>query len=323
MEGTLNEDFLWDEQLEAQEPEQNDEPKEAPAEEPKESDYLTKLLQDRGVDKNRVRIENEDGDIEEWNFEDLDDETKYGILSGSESPLNDNEVQDLNFLRSNKMNLKDFAEYTKKMAIQEYLEQNSDKSYTVDKLSDDELFKFDLLEQMPDLTEEEVEAQLENVKQNPTFFEKKIAALRKEYIDLENEQAQRAQQEEEKQKEAQFNELAQSLVSAARSTDEIQGMILDDNDKEEILSFLLDRDANDQTQFYKMFSDPSALFKLAWFALKGDQAYQAMSDYYKSEIAKARKANQPQKQTKVIKKSPAVNQSDIDPYNLDDIFKRK
>lgn len=258
-----------------------------PAETPE--DYLTQLLKSRGVDRERVRIENEEGEIEEWKFDDLDDETKFGILNQSNDMLSDDEITAVNFLRQNRMNLQDFVEYQRQQAIKEYLEQNSTPQYTVDQVSDDDLFRFELQDQMPDLTDEEIEDQLNRAKENETFFQKKIAALRKEYKELEDKQIKANEEQAAAEKEEQFNQLAQSLVSVAKDTEEMNGMLLDDQDKEDVLSFLLDRDANGQSEFYKLFSDPKALFKMAWTMLKGDQAHEAYTQYFTNEIAKARR----------------------------------
>ena len=282
-------------------------------------DYLSRLLRARGVDRSKVRIENENGEIEEYNFDDLDDDTKYGILSMNPNEiLSDDEVNDLEFLRKNKMNLRDFAKYQKDQAIKEYLEQNQTRTYTVDQLSDDELYIFDLKDQMPDLTDEEAEEQLNRAKESEAFFQKKIAALRKEYKDLEDEQKQQEDAKEQAEQEEQFNQLAQSLVTSARNIDEMNGMELDDTDRNEVLSFLLDRDANGQSQFSKLFENPDALFKMAWFMLKGQEAYNALTDYYKSEIAKARRENKPESK-KVIRRAPKSEESD--PYDLNSVFK--
>ena len=252
-------------------------------------DYLTQLLKSRGVDRERVRIENEEGEIEEWKFDDLDDETKFGILNQSNDMLSDDEITAVNFLRQNRMNLQDFVEYQRQQAIKEYLEQNSTPQYTVDQVSDDDLFRFELQDQMPDLTDEEIEDQLNRAKENETFFQKKVAALRKEYKELEDNQIKANEEQAAAEKEEQFNQLAQSLVSVAKDTEEMNGMLLDDQDKEDVLSFLLDRDANGQSEFYKLFSDPKALFKMAWTMLKGDQAHEAYTQYFTNEIAKARR----------------------------------
>ena len=263
------------------------EPSSQPADTPE--DYLTQLLKSRGVDRERVRIENEEGEIEEWRFDELDDETKFGILNQSNDMLSDDEITAVNFLRQNRMNLQDFVEYQRQQAIKEYLEQNSTPQYTVDQVSDDDLFRFELQDQMPDLTDEEIEDQLNRAKEKETFFQKKVAALRKEYKELEDNQIKANEEQAAAEKEEQFNQLAQSLVSVARDTEEMNGMLLDDQDKEDVLSFLLDRDASGQSEFYKLFSDPKALFKMAWTMLKGDQAHETYTQYFTNEIAKARR----------------------------------
>lgn len=338
----LNEDYLWDsstdttEEVPAEEvgndyyqqdsnyydDSDEEESKPEPEKEEKE-DYLTRVLKSKGVDKSRVRIENEEGDIEEWDFDDLDDDTKYGILSQQDIPLSDDEIQDINFLRRNRMNLRDFAKYQQEQAVKDYLAQNQNPQYTVDQVSDDDLFKFELKEQMPDLTDEEVDEQLNKAKENESFFRKKIQALRTEYKNMEDAQTKQMEADAQAQSEQQFNAMAQAIVSAARNIDEMNGMVLDDDDKEEVLSFLLDRDANGQSQFYKLFENPDALFKMAWFALKGPEAYDALTDYYKGEIAKARRAGKQQEnrpaQRVVRKQTKRSNESD--PYDLDSVFK--
>lgn len=338
----LNDDYLWDsstdttEEIPAEEvgndyyqqdssyyDDSDKEESEPEPEKEEKDDYLTRVLKSKGVDKSRVRIENEEGDIEEWDFDDLDDETKYGILSQQDLPLSDDEIQDINFLRRNRMNLRDFAKYQQEQAVKDYLAQNQNPQYTVDQVSDDDLFKFELKEQMPDLTDDEVDEQLNKAKENESFFRKKIQALRTEYKNMEDAQTKQMEADAQAQSEQQFNAMAQAIVSAARNIDEMNGMVLDDDDKEEVLSFLLDRDANGQSQFYKLFENPDALFKMAWFALKGPEAYDALTDYYKGEIAKARRAGKQQEnrpaQRVVRKQTKRSNESD--PYDLDSVFK--
>lgn len=285
-------------------------------------DYLSRLLIARGIDRSKVKIENDEGEIEEWNFDDLDDETKFGILSmNPDSVLSDTEMTDLEYLRKNRMNLKDFAKYQKEQAIKEYLEQNQTPTYSVDELTDDELYKFDLKDQMPDLTDEEIEEQLTRIKENDAFFQKKIAALRKEYKDLEDEQKQKDSEKEKAEQEEQFNQLAQSLVASARNINEMNDVVLDDNDKNEVLSYLLDLDANGQSQFSKLFEDPDALFKMAWFMLKGQQAHESITDYWKGKVAEARREKKEEPKKIVIKRATKQN-DELDPYDLDSVFKK-
>ena len=295
------------------------EPEPTTVEEPAATDYLSKMLRERGVDREHVRIENEEGEIEEWRFDDLDDETKFGILNSKDSSLSDDEISTINYLRQNRMNLQDLVEYHRNQAIKEYLEQNQSVAYTVDQVSDDDLYRFELQDQMPDLTEEEIEDQLARAKENESFFQKKIAALRKEYKELEDNQLRAEEERVAAEKEDQFNQLASSLVSVARNTEEMNGMLLEDEDREDVLSFLLDRDANGQSEFYKLFSNPEALFKMAWHMKYGDQAHASLTQYYNQEIAKARRASKPQEPVKQrsVRRATTKTTSEYDPYDFD------
>jgi hypothetical protein len=304
----FNDDYLFEDSAEIQQEDQFVEPdytpgddsfyqesddsdahyKEPVKQEPSQGDFISRMLRDRGVDRERVRIENDEGEIEEWRFDDLDDETKLGILSSNDM-LSDDEIQTINHLRQNRMSLPDLINWQRQQAIQEYLQQNQSIAYTVDQVSDDDLYRFELQDQMPDLTEEEIEDQLARAKENESFFQKKIAALRKEYKELEDNQIKAEEERATAERENQFNQLAQSLVTVARNTEEMDGMIIEDEDKEEVLSFLLDRDANGQSEFYKLFSNPEALFKMAWYMKYGDQAHVSRTQYYNQEIAKARR----------------------------------
>jgi hypothetical protein len=57
-------------------------------------------LKNKGVDREKVRIQDDNGEIKEYKFDDLDDETKYGILNTEdELPITDEEIDVINFLR--------------------------------------------------------------------------------------------------------------------------------------------------------------------------------------------------------------------------------
>jgi len=57
-------------------------------------------LKNKGVDREKVRIQDDNGEIKEYKFDDLDDATKYGILNTEdELPITDEEIDVINFLR--------------------------------------------------------------------------------------------------------------------------------------------------------------------------------------------------------------------------------
>lgn len=284
------------------------------------NDALSRILRERGIDRHNIQFQNENGDIELYDFDDLTEDEKYFILSEKEdSPLTDEEIETLNFLRSNRFNLQQFAQYTKDEAIREYLEQNgAQRSYSIDQISDDDLYRFDLKDRYPSMTDEEIEDELDAAKVNENLFERKIEALRTEYKELEERKLQEDADNERQQMEAQFQDYANNMVSVANDIHELHGLELETQDKEEILSFLLDKDANGQTEFIKLFDNPEACFKLAWYALHGDAAFTAVNNYYQQIIEKTRRQNKPT-QRRIVHKTEQKPKS-IDP-GLDKYFK--
>lgn len=285
-------------------------------------DFITKLLRDRGIDKTSVQFANEKGEIELYDFDDLEDDEKYAILSEPQQlPISDEEINTINFLRQNNINLQEFAKYQRDQAIKEYLEQNSQPDYTVDQLSDDDLFKFDLLDRFPDLTDEEVEDELEAAKANEPIFNRKVQALRNEYKQLEDEKLQADAARQQQQSEQEFQQYAQDMVNVARSITDLHGLELEDQDKEQVLSFLLDKDVNGQSGFFKLFNDPQACFRMAWYALYGDQAFESVNNYYKSVIEQSRRAAQPAPKRAVRRAPKPTNNKSADALDMDKYFK--
>lgn len=278
------------------------------------NDFVSNVLRKYGIDADAIQIQNEEGELEEISFEDLTDEEKMELFeSASASSISDNELNDLNFLRANRMSLADMIQWQREEAVKEYLAQSNNVQYTVDGLSDDELYVYDMHDRYPDITDEELEQELDFAKQNPELFKKKMTALRNEYKQLEDENIEQQKLQASEAKEQEFNMLAQSLVNVANSTNELHDLILEDEDKEAVLSFLLDRDANGQSQFYKLFEDPQKLFELAWYAKFGKQAFADVNDYYKKVIEKTRRGDTPA--TKVVNRS-AEKRSPVDKFDL-------
>ena len=86
------------------------------------------------------------------------------------------------------------------------------------------------------------------------------------------------------------------------------------NEKNEVLSFLLDQDENGASQFYKTLSDPNKLYEAAWFLRYGKESFDALKNAYESEIAKLKKQDKP---TVVRKPKPGDTNKE---KNIHDLF---
>ena len=284
------------------------------------SELISNLLAQKGItDASKIQIEDEDGNIQELDFNSIPIEEQLEILQQETPELDDSEIETINYLRENGIGIQELIEYHRNQAIQEYL-QAQQTDYTVDDLSDEELYKLDIAARYEDLSEEELEIELQKELNNPDLFKKKVDKLREVYkqeeIAEQNELSQQAELEEEQN----YQMLVDSMVEVAQGTDELFDLELEDDDKEEVLQFLLNKDINGQSEFVKLLNDPKALFQLAWFATKGQEAFSTIHDYYKKEIDLARKAKGSglTSQRTVVKKESKPKD---DPYGLNEVFK--
>ena len=284
------------------------------------SELINNLLAQRGItDASKIQIEDEDGNIQELDFNSLPIEEQLEILQQETPELDDSEIETINYLRENGVGIQELIEYHRNQAIQEYL-QSQQIDYTVDNLSDEELYKLDIASRYEDLSEEELEIELQKELNNPDLFKKKVDKLREVYKQEEIAEQTELAKQAELEEEQNYQVLIDSMVEVAQETNELFDLELEDEDKEEVLQFLLNKDINGQSEFVKLLNDPKALFQLAWFATKGQEAFSTIHDYYKKEIDLARKAKGSSltSQRTVVKKETKPND---DPYGLNEIFK--
>lgn len=264
-----------------------------------EEDVISAFLRSKGINPNSIKFTGEDGQQEEHKFADLSAEEQLQILQYND--LDDNygltneETQLINSLRSNNLSVQDYNNYIAKQAIENYTKNNTQPQYQVDSISDDELFIIDLKARIPELSDEEVLAELDSAKANEDLFTKKVQSIRDDYKqkeDLIEQQEQQLRQQEAAQQAQQFEQL---IINTIQENDSIDlgdsQLALSVDDKNEIASFILDEDATGVRYISRALDDPRTLVKMVWYALKGDEAFSKISDYYKSKISEAAKYN--------------------------------
>lgn len=271
-------------------------------EELEQNDIITSLLKMRGIENpDEIQYLNDNDEIERVKFSDLPLEDQLNILKGTPD-YNDDEIQTINFLRENDISFEDAVKYYQRKAVEEYIASNTEQQYSIDDFSNDELFIADLREKFPEMTQEELTEALELEQSNPSLFEKKMSRLRQEYKSLEDAALEEAKAAEESQRENEYNQFKSSILNAANNIENIGGIDLELQDKEEIASFILARDPNNQTKLSKALADPENVFKVAWFLSKGPEAFDMLHNYYENELKKkSRQVSQPSSQSKNVK----------------------
>ena len=266
------------------------------------NNLIDELLKSKGIEDSTIKIVNEDGAEESVNFYDLSIEEQREILLSNPEPESDDNLEDYELdeseieligkIRESNMTVEDYLNSYKEQIISELGDQNI-QTYDIDAYNDQELFLLDLKTKYEDLTDDELVKELEKELQDEELFQKKVNALRKEYKDLEDEYKEAQKQEFENQRQRQYDEFSETMIDVAVQTPDFYGIELDDNEKNEILSSLLDLDESGTSEFDRLLSDPNKLYELAWFARYGKESFDAFRTAYESEIQKLKKLDKP------------------------------
>lgn len=274
-----------------------------------EGDYMSAFLNEYGISDGKITYENEDGSTEEVNFNDLDDSEKFNVLKQLTTPnLSKEEVDTINYLRTNNATIRDVVDYFSKKAVEDYIAQNGavEKYYSIDDYSDEELYIADLKTKFEDMSDEELTADLETAKDNEELFKKKVETIRKQYKAREDAEIRAREQEQQDQ----FNQFKGSIVEQLNAFNDISmdykdqkadNLEIEDSEKEAVYRYILEQDSNGASQFFKDLNNPERLVKLAWFALYGDEAISNITNYWKSQL-KSQRRSEAKAQTTVVKK---------------------
>ena len=273
---------------------------------------ITTILSQKGfANPNKIKIINEDGAEEVVTFESLSDEEKLSILNAPDFELDESEIEVINFLRSNNTTLEDIIKQREQEAVKAALVQEDE--FTVDAISDEELFVADLKSRYPNLTDEELANELDREMGNDALFRKKADTIREQYKQMEQLDKEERSRQAESEAEQEYEKLSSELLEVAQGVEDMYSLELEDQDKDDVLRCLLEKDTQGQSKFIKLLEDPKMLFRLAWFAEKGDEAFDTIHQYYKKEIETARrgKSTVPGRNSEVVRGTkPAKNNDD-------------
>ena len=258
-------------------------------------ELVESILKNLGIEDNKITIIGEDNVEQEVDFFSLSKEEQLDILSSTNEEdtiekipeLQDSEQELIKFLRDNDLTIEEYLNLYKDQILEEL--GSSDPVYNVDSYTDEELFLADLKSKFDDLTEEELEKELSKALEDKELFTKKINKLRNDYKQLEETYKADLEKEANQQREEQYNQFVDTMVDVALKTPDLYGIELEDEEKNSVLSFLLELDENGTSEFYKSLNDPNNLYKAAWFLTYGKEAFDAIKNAYETEISNLKK----------------------------------
>lgn len=283
-----------------EEPPQNEDTGNEGEESQSVSNFLYEFLKEKGIeDPSKLQFENEEGEIEEVDFNSLSEEEKLNVINSISDPgLTQHETDVINYLRQNNVTFNQVIDYFSKKAVEDYLAQNPDqahqKSYTIDDYTDDELYLADLKSKYPEFTDEELMSKLESAKSNETLFKKEVDALRVDYKKQEDAEIEAQKQQEQADYDnlvgnlqnilSNFNEVALDSTDAESDVLEIE-----DSDKQQVLAYLLNQDSEGKSQLVKDLENPATLIELAWLRTQGRALIDNTTRYWKDLLKQERK----------------------------------
>lgn len=229
-----------------------------------ELSIIDEFLALNGISNGTIKFIDDDNKETEKNFYELTKEEQLEVLNSfMQAPEQPDtaEQQFLEYLKSNNLSVNDFLTQYKNEVVKELTAQY-EPNYEIDAYDDEELFLLDLKSKY-DLTDEELKAELEKELQNDVLFKKKVDSLRSEYKKLEDQYKETQQAEFNKQREEEYNKFADTIVDVAIKNSDFYGIELEDSEKNEVLSFLLDLDDNGTSEFYKELNKPDRLYEAA------------------------------------------------------------
>lgn len=229
-----------------------------------ELSIIDEFLALNGISNGTIKFIDDDNKETEKNFYELTKEEQLEVLNSfMQSPEQPDTVEQqfLEYLKGNNLSVNDFLTQYKDEVVKELTAQY-EPNYEIDAYDDEELFLLDLKSKY-DLTDEELKAELEKELQNDVLFKKKVDSLRSEYKKLEDQYKETQQAEFNKQREEEYNKFADTIVDVAVKNSDFYGIELEDSEKNEVLSFLLDLDDNGTSEFYKELNKPDRLYEAA------------------------------------------------------------
>lgn len=248
--------------------------------------YIQDFLKTRGIDDySKIKFEDDNNQIIERDWKDLSDEEKFNILNTpvdysepDTTGLSDDEINLINSIRQSNLSPQDY--------ISQFIPQEQEPQYKIDDLSDDEVYLLDLESRVGELSDEDAVQALNNAKQNEDFYKKQIEGIRKEYKEREDFRSQQEQASLEEERRVAFQDYQNKVIEAIDNFNSIGNLDLnfEDNDKEELAQFMLSQDENGINYLYQALQEPETLAKAAWFILKGEEAFNSISDYFINQI---------------------------------------
>lgn len=232
-------------------------------------------------------------------FSDLDAAEQSEILSSlvTESVptieekynLDADEINLLNTLRDSDMTSEEFINSLVDYRMQAVAAQRELSTTDYTAVSADGIFVKSLRDSNPDISDEEIAAELAQAKEL-TSYTSTTEAMRKLLISEQQESNYLLAEQNDKIFSQELEAQRFNIVEAVEDINDIAGAQISSEMKEFLLHDIMELNENkDPILMEKLFSSPDAMFKANWFLNYGESYMQEVDNHWKREVSKARK----------------------------------
>lgn len=208
-------------------------------------------------------------------------EEKYGLA--------DSEIGVINYLRENKITMEQMIESMAMERVNTLMAMNQSTAVDYSTMSDDGIYTKFLKSTNSELTTEQIEAKLQEAKKLDTFSNV-TDALRTQYKTIQDTETATAKREADKKASDSLESQRATVVNSVRNVNDMAGIQLNDNIKNSVLDRVLNVDESGDSLFMtEVFSDPTNLFKAAFWYYYGETVSKQRDEYWKKEKSSAYK----------------------------------
>ena len=233
------------------------------------------------------------------NFGDLEAQEQANILSSlvtdsvpnieEKYNLDDSEVNLLNAVRDSGTPVEDFINNIVDYRVNSLLATQQMDSSDYDTKSEDAIFAQHLLENDPELTDEEVAKRLFNAKELESY-----ASTVSTFRDVFKARQTAEKADEQTHKNDLFKDELEAqrhdIVNVVEGLNDVAGAPITNDMKEFLLHDIMElNDNSDPILMEQVFSDPESMFKVNWFMKYGEDYITNLNTYWKNEVSKAYK----------------------------------
>jgi hypothetical protein len=201
--------------------------------------------------------------------------------------LDPTEISLLNELRNSEKSVEDYVNDLAQARFNAYRAEADSMNVDYEQMEDDAIYVKFLKNQNKEISETEIESGLEAAKQNPTY-DTLVKGLREGFQKDQALQIEAKTKKEAADTDLEMEKDRQSIVDAASTINDIGGFEIPREVKNDVLHDLLEvNEFGDSLFLENTFSDPTNMFKTAWFSKYGEGYLSDIENYYKQEITKA------------------------------------